>query len=460
MITVVGRILPPPDLMYGQGKKLIPRFGTWNINLIKLSRGATISKWTVFSLTYGNRPTLRGNQTVGGAMRSLADMMKTSGLQVEPPLNPNGSTIPVSRDRDEQMKTLDASFKFVAGKGIEMLMIILPDKSASLYATVKYLGDVRYGIHTICCQAQKLTEKPDAQYLANVALKWNLKRGGVNHSLSNDKLPVISQGKTMLVGMDVTHPSPGSTDNAPSVAGVAASVKPDCAQWPATVRAQTRRAEMVEAVQDMIESRMKLWAKNNAGAYPANIILYRDGVSEGQYQQVLTLEVPAIEQAAKKLYNPKDPKVKITVVVCGKRHHTRFYPTTLAPGDTDGRSHNPLSGTIVDRGVTSEKDWDFFLQAHQGLQGTAKPAHYIVLRDDLKLGAQQIETIVSTSSLRSVMIWLTCGDARPIIFVISLAALQKLFLYALRHTMPILYASEHVVTSRTCLSRGTTLLLR
>jgi hypothetical protein len=51
-----------------------------------------------------------------------------------------------------------------------------------------------------------------------------------------------------------------------------------------------------------------------------------------------------------------------------------------------------MNGTIVDRGVTEARNWDFFLQAHAAIQGTARPAHYYIVYDQifrgLKLPAQ------------------------------------------------------------------------
>lgn len=36
---------------------------------------------------------------------------------------------------------------------------------------------------------------------------------------------------------------------------------------------------------------------------------------------------------------------------------------------------------------------DFFLQAHTALQGTAKPSHYVVIYDEMNLGAEELQTI-------------------------------------------------------------------
>jgi hypothetical protein len=77
---------------------------------------------------------------------------------------------------------------------------------------------------------------------------------------------------------------------------------------------------------------------------------------QGQFPIVIAEEMPAIKAAFRKFpnYNPK-----LTIVICGKRHHTRFFPTEVANAAQDG---NPKPGTVVDRGVTAVYEFDFFLQ--------------------------------------------------------------------------------------------------
>jgi eukaryotic translation initiation factor 2C len=134
----------------------------------------------------------------------------------------------------------------------------------------------------------------------------------------------------------------------------------------------------------MFVSRLRLWQKRNQQSLPENILIYRDGVSEGQYEIVLTLELPEIRKACKKTYPAPDTKKGlpyISMVVVGKRHHTRFYPTKA--DEADERSGNTQNGTIVDRGVTEARNWDFFLQAHSSGLGTARPAHYYIILDEI-----------------------------------------------------------------------------
>ena len=228
-------------------------------------------------------------------------------------------------------------------------------------------------------------------YCANVALKFNLKNGGVNQSLPDDKLGILKDGKTMVVGIDVTHPSPGSIEGVPSIAGVVASIDKKYAQWPASIRPNPSRKEMVDNLDQMIIERLHLWSKKNNGTLPNKVLVYRDGVSEGQYETVLSEELPAFQKAFEKLYGKK-PHPKISIIIVGKRHHTRFYPTSTDDCDVKG---NPKNGTVVDRGITMERGWDFFLQAHTCIQGTARPAHYIVIRDEIGLGADGLEQLVS-----------------------------------------------------------------
>jgi eukaryotic translation initiation factor 2C len=164
--------------------------------------------------------------------------------------------------------------------------------------------------------------------------------------------------------------------------GIVASVDSNLAQWPAAIRIQDPKQEMVSALDQLLKSRLRLWRERNS-KLPENILVYRDGISEGQYKITLDKEVPLIRKACQEMYPAFDTKKGLpllTMVIVGKRHHTRFYPTK--EGDAD-RSSNPCNGTVVDRGVTKARNWDFFLQAHTALLGTARPAHYFVVLDEI-----------------------------------------------------------------------------
>ncbi|TKA72743.1 hypothetical protein B0A55_09952 [Friedmanniomyces simplex] len=191
--------------------------------------------------------------------------------------------------------------------------------------------------------------------------------------------------------VEITHLGPPSTLFLPLdqdfVAAIVASVDSTLAQWPTELRIQGARQEMVSALEEMFKGRLRFWQTRISGSLPHNIIVYRDGVGEGQYQLVLDNELPAIRKACRDTYPATETKAdrpRITIIIVGKRHSTRFYATQVQDAD---RSGNPPNGTVVDRGITEAQNWDFFLQAHAAIQGTARPARYFVLWDDIFRGS-------------------------------------------------------------------------
>ena len=59
---------------------------------------------------------------------------------------------------------------------------------------------------------------------------------------------------------------------------------------------------------------------------PAKIIVFRDGVSESQFEGLKEFELPGIRKAIDEFYGTsKAIKPKITFLVVQKRHSTRFY---------------------------------------------------------------------------------------------------------------------------------------
>ena len=54
----------------------------------------------------------------------------------------------------------------------------------------------------------------------------------------------LTKKKTMMVGIDVTHPGPGSRDGTPSIAAVVASVDDSFVQFPASLRIQASKKEV------------------------------------------------------------------------------------------------------------------------------------------------------------------------------------------------------------------------
>ena len=178
--------------------------------------------------------------------------------------------------------------------------------------------------------------------------KINLKLGGINHVLDSPSYGPIFEDATMVVGIDVTHPGPGN-DDAPSIAAMVASCDKGLAQWPADLRINKSRHEMVEMLREMLITRLEHFKERNNNFLPKNILIYRDGVGEGQYKIVLEEELPRLRTACKLVYGRAYvPGVvpRISLIVVGKRHHTRFYRTSTRGEIFSGKESNPPCGTV------------------------------------------------------------------------------------------------------------------
>ena len=81
-----------------------------------------------------------------------------------------------------------------------------------------------------------LDKDHQVQFLMNLALKINVKLGGVNHMLAPNSLGWLQN--TMLVGMGVTHPGADACEGTPSIAAVAASCDATFAHYAGSVALQ------------------------------------------------------------------------------------------------------------------------------------------------------------------------------------------------------------------------------
>lgn len=220
------------------------------------------------------------------------------------------------------------------------------------HADVSHLG-----IHTICSVAEKLQKSPGflTLYFANIGLIINLRMGGTNQLIKEDNLGIAKDGMTMLVGIDVTHPSRSSNKNAPSIAGVVASIDNKLAQWPASIRAHKSRKEMVTDLETMMVERLEVWQVKNK-RLPNQTLVYRDGVSESQYKAVLDEEYPRLQKACGKVYLTNTVKPKISIIIVGKRHPTCLFPVSSRENSKPvaHEKGNPVDGTILDIGITMQ----------------------------------------------------------------------------------------------------------
>ncbi|VVA93223.1 unnamed protein product [Arabis nemorensis] len=396
--SVEARVLPPPMLKYhesGKEKMVNPRLGQWNMIDKKMINGARVASWTCVSFS-----TRIDRNLPQDFCRQLIGMCVSKGMEFNPQPAIPFISCPPQRIEDALRDIHKRA------TGLQLLIVILPDQSGS-YGKIKRICETELGIVSQCCQPNQ-ARKLNKQYMENVALKINVKAGGRNTVLDDAirrRIPLISDRPTIIMGADVTHPQPGE-DSSPSIAAVVASMDwPEITKYRGLVSAQAHREEIIQDLYKLVQDpqrglvhsgliREHLIAFRKAtGQKPHRIIFYRDGVSEGQFNQVLLHEMTAIRRACNSLEEGYVPRV--TFVVVQKRHHTRLFPAQHGNRDMTDKSGNILPGTVVDSKICHPTEFDFYLNSHAGIQGTSRPAHYHVLHDENGFSADALQMLTN-----------------------------------------------------------------
>lgn len=141
--------------------------------------------------------------------------------------------------------------------------------------------------------------------------------------------------------------------------------------------------ELSDHLTQNVEKALKAYQLTH-NSLPARILLYRDGVGEGQLEYVHKFEVQHLVTTLESIYERMKMKLQLAVIVVNKRINTRFFD----------RDRNPTAGTVIDSVVTLPQRYDFFLVSQNVFQGTVAPTSYNIIHDTMNLlpGQMQILT--------------------------------------------------------------------
>ncbi|XP_060077963.1 protein argonaute-2-like isoform X5 [Ylistrum balloti] len=378
MAEVQGRVLMPPKIQYGGRTKAqaVPNQGVWDMRGKQFFSGIEIRVWAI--ACFAPQRTVRED-----ALRNFTQQLQRISNDAGMPIvgQPCFCKYATGPDQVEPM------FRYLKNtyQGLQLIVVVLPGKTP-VYAEVKRVGDILFGLATQCVQAKNVN-KTTPQTLSNLCLKINVKLGGINNILLPSIRPNVFREPVIFLGADVTHPPAGDASK-PSIAAVVGSMDAHPSRYSATVRVQQHRQEIIQELSTMVRELLIHFYKATRFK-PTRIIFYRDGVSEGQFAQVLSHELRAVREACMKLELGYQPG--ITFIVVQKRHHTRLFCADRK--DQIGRSGNIPAGTTVDVGITHPTEFDFYLCSHAGIQGTSRPSHYHVLWDDNRFQADELQTL-------------------------------------------------------------------
>jgi hypothetical protein len=456
LLRVPARYLAPPALRYRDNVAPVAfKEASWNLYKRQFFVSSTSLRQVMILDLHQLHKWGRTQPDLRDLRTGLATQLRFLGLgQVQVTTAGDAEQLvaqdaPTERFPDD--KRLIQYLQRAGAKSSATILVVLPQKSYDTYAAVKRVADLQMGRHVVCAVSDRMDSKHKGnispQYLANVAMKINLKGAGTNHAVEASHLTSIldsttqsSKGRceTIVLGADVAHPTGSARPGCPSIAAVVGSTDDNYLHYPGSMRLQVSRQEFIAELADMVKERLIDWADKHNGRLPTNMLFYRDGVSESQYKAVRESEIVQLETAYQKAHRYIEtsgpvPSFKLTFIVVGKRHNTRFFTDKTCQGNTfisdltkrevedweslqpledqefqekiderTGRprryewtrvNHNLYPGFIVDRVITHPSSLDFFLQSHKPLQGTGRSAHYFVLTNQMGVSSDDVQRV-------------------------------------------------------------------
>lgn len=274
MAVVPGRLLKAPKVMYSRGPQQIDEErAAWNLRSARFAKGMTIdqAQFAVLIIKDGGRSEFQNttDPDLLTTVQGFLEMCSKSGMRLQGnrPMAYIQADLPPKGREDPTRKAAISTIRnkiMTLPRPPRIMLVILSNGDKHIYAGIKHLCDVWLDVHTVCVHSEKIRRQAgQLQYFANVALKFNMKLGGVNHNLDQDSMIWLRQQPTMLVGkyylisacfkigiayknigMDVTHPGPGSLKGTPSIAAIVASVDDELGQFPASLRIQETKKEV------------------------------------------------------------------------------------------------------------------------------------------------------------------------------------------------------------------------
>lgn len=390
--------LPARRVTFGANGAAKVNNGTWNIGpQNKYSKIVAHIQSPVLIITEGAR---MRDDVVAKGMDMMTEIAKSHGLTIN-----KINTRVIVKTPDDASKYLMQFAAAAKPASKPDFVFAICTASDPIYNTIKRVCELHVGIPSQCFDASKFSKqfsggnaKPEG-YFNNILLKVNAKLGGVNFTAD---LPALLRIPTLVLGADVFHSGiigVGGGDDATTLShsAIVGSLDAEATQYSGMCLQQGAKEEVIPQrnMANAVLTRLKAFV-DHSKVWPQQIIMFRDGVSEGQFKAALDQEVQAIKMvidrmntgiypAAKGKYAPK-----IMYLTAVKRHHVRSAPATLAGIDKTG---NVPYGTVIDSSIIRPDLSEYYMYLHPGLKGTSRPCLFQLIYNEVTSNLRDVQEL-------------------------------------------------------------------
>lgn len=260
----------------------------------------------------------------------------------------------------------------ISSKDPQLIMCIVSNNRLDCYSAIKKKCCVDRAVPTQVIVAKSLTAKGVMSIATKVAIQLCCKIGGAPWTVE------IPLSGLMVVGFDVCH-EPGSKTT--SYGALVASLDKAMSRYFSAVSVHSSGEEVSNNIRAHMASALHKYKEYNAGALPQRIVIYRDGVGEGDIPYVYEYEVELLKRELNNMYAGQP--FKLAFIIVTKRINTRLFLN----------KENPPPGTLVDDCITKPERYDFFLVSQSVRQGTVSPTSYNVISDNVGLDPDKLQRL-------------------------------------------------------------------
>ena len=241
-------------------------------------------------------------------------------------------------------------------------------------------------------------EKGLGAKMSKLLVQMNAKKGGSLWNVQMFKMDI-----PIIMGVDICHKK--EKDGQKSYIGFCATMDAAFTSIYSLAYPIPPGQELMHGLKHCIKSALANFLKKYANRFIPNLlIMYRDGIGENAFKEVVESEVKQITDYISNIkeelgLSPEVWNPKVIYIVVNKQVNTRFFEQTVQ-GPVEGRGtlrpiggvkaySSAKSGTLVAQGVTDRK-YDFYIIAQKLTQGVARPTHYHVVYDSSILEPEKL----------------------------------------------------------------------
>lgn len=147
MISVHGRILAAPSLVFKNKKQKSPKSASWNMKNHQFNTTSSIRSWSIlrFFLHSNNQGREQDIGIGDKQINEFSTMLRICGLNLGNPQPANRFSADLSANKDQNEEAIHAVLEKISKVPVGIILVILPNDNKHTYSRIKFCADVQFG---------------------------------------------------------------------------------------------------------------------------------------------------------------------------------------------------------------------------------------------------------------------------------------------------------------------------